>query len=135
MTWSVHADAGDVYRCVDADRRIEYRDWPCAGQDGSRVDVLPNVASEIDQSAARAANAAITDRTARRMAEQEAARALQRTPPPSPVAETEQPWWWVGGGAERERRRDRDRDRPEKRRPKSPRQLSIAPNVAPLHRP
>jgi hypothetical protein len=56
-----------VYKCVDQDGRTEYRDSLCVGNVGEQVTLRPNVTSPIDQSAAQAANSALSARISARM--------------------------------------------------------------------
>jgi hypothetical protein len=73
LVLALPAGATDVYRCIDANGRIEYRDSPCTGMKGQKVALEPlNVMREIDQSAARAASDAIAARSAARIAADQA---------------------------------------------------------------
>lgn len=94
------ANAAQVYRCVDENGRVEYRDMPCAGRSGSAISIEPNVTREIDQRAFRAASQALTERAAvRAAAENEAARARSRTAGVIGAAggAVSSPWWQQGG--------------------------------------
>jgi hypothetical protein len=73
LVLALPAGATDVYRCIDASGRVEYRDSPCTGMKGRKVELEPlNVMREIDQSATRAQSDAIAARTAARIAADQA---------------------------------------------------------------
>jgi hypothetical protein len=73
LVLALPAGATDVYRCINANGRVEYRDSPCTGMKGQKVELEPlNVMREIDQSAARAASDAIAARAAARAAADQA---------------------------------------------------------------
>lgn len=59
------AAATEVYKCPDAAGRIEYRDWPCAGASGEKIEAKDNsYASGTDLATIRAQDAAFNARQA-----------------------------------------------------------------------
>jgi hypothetical protein len=89
-------DAAQVYRCVDAQGRVEYADVPCTGASGGPIAISPNVIPGVDQATVRALSRAIDERSAARIAAEEQARAARRPPMEMPTPEPA-PWWQQGG--------------------------------------
>jgi Domain of unknown function (DUF4124) len=59
------AAAAEVYKCSDADGRVEYRDWPCAGSSGEKFEAKDNsYAAGTDLATIRAQDAAFNARQA-----------------------------------------------------------------------
>jgi uncharacterized protein YfaQ (DUF2300 family) len=57
------AAASEVYKCSDAEGRVEYRDWPCAGSSGEKFEAKDNsYAAGMDLAAIRAQDAAFNAR-------------------------------------------------------------------------
>lgn len=96
----------EIYRCRDANGRIEFRDSACDGPAGGKVEVRPNVVSEIDQSTAREAHRRIAERLAARAREEEAADRRARAARAADEAAAARraaaesrdvPWWFYPG--------------------------------------
>lgn len=134
---AIPAGAAEVYRCTDADGLVEYRDIPCAVRSGGRIAIEPNVTSEIDQSAARAASKAIADRNAARMLRDEQS-ARQRTPKQEAATGAvgtgaDLPWWQLPGPPpDRTGQRAPPDDTSPSPKPPKPVVRPIAPPVQPL---
>ena len=93
-----HVQAAQVYRCTDAQGRVEYADVPCTGAKGGPIAISPNVIPGVDQATVRALSRAIDERSAARIAAEEQARAARRPPVEMPAPEPA-PWWQQGAAA------------------------------------
>jgi len=67
------AGAADIYKCLAADGKVEFRDTPCQGVAGQKVDVKPSTAGGTGLADVRAQDAALNARMkARRDADDKA---------------------------------------------------------------
>ena len=96
LACALSVEAAQVFRCVDAQGRVEYGDVPCNGQSGGPITISPNVISGMDQAQVRALSRAIDQSVAARIASESQARA-PRAPNVAipPVQAT--PWWQQPG--------------------------------------
>jgi len=94
---AVNVQGAQVYRCVDAQGRMEYADVPCAQGSGGPIAISPNVVPGVDQATVRALSRAIDQRSAARASADEQARVARRPPVEMPTDEGGTPWWQQPG--------------------------------------
>lgn len=94
--WIPTADAAQVYRCVDAQGRVEYGDTPCNGQTGGPIAISPNIVSGMDETTVRALNRALDQSIAARLAREAQPRAPIKPAVDVPSVQGT-PWWQLPG--------------------------------------
>ena len=104
---AVNVQGAQVYRCVDAQGRIEYADVPCPRGAGGPITISPNVVPGLDQATVRALSNAIDQRSAARALADQQARVARTPPVEMPTDEGGTPWWQQPGPPP-----DRDPNRP-----------------------
>lgn len=91
--------AAAVYKCTGADGKVEFRDFPCAGKTGQKVEIKPNTVTPIDQTSDRWLGNQISERAAQRADEEDRA-ALQRAnsrPAPYVAESYDNTQYWYPG--------------------------------------
>jgi hypothetical protein len=83
-----HASATEIFRCTTSSGAVEYRDTSCAAGLSARVEIPDNVVSEIDQTAARKASNAITERANARVRAAAIQNAQASIQEPAPAADS-----------------------------------------------